>query len=214
MVATISQLLVDKTIASATSKAIMSTSTPSDADDVRLALQGDRNAFGRLYDRHARAVRAVVAAVSTDFSAVEDLTQETFLRGHCRLAALRDLSAFGPWIRGVARQVSRERRRKLSRDRHRFEAKEISVAVIDETDSASEIDEEQRRVLDAVAELPERERLAVHAYYFHEQGADQAASAIGLSRSGFYAALERGMKRLRKRLGVATPPSSTTRTKP
>ena len=57
----------------------------TDAEDVRRALAGDREAFGRLFDRHARSVRAVVAAVSCDFQAVEDMTQETFLRAHERL---------------------------------------------------------------------------------------------------------------------------------
>ena len=58
----------------------MSQSEPSDVDDVRRTLAGDREAFGRLFDRHARLVRAIVVAVSGDFGSVEDLTQETFLR--------------------------------------------------------------------------------------------------------------------------------------
>ncbi len=190
----------------------MSTTTPSDADNVCRTLQGDRDAFGRLYDRHARAVRAVVAAVSADFSAVEDLTQEAFLRGYRRLASLREPAAFGLWIQGVARQVARERGRQLGRDRHRFESNEIDVAVAGEAGAVMERNEERGRVLAAVAALPERERLAVHAYYFHEQRAEEAAAAIGLSRSGFYMALERGTKRLRKWLGASSPSPTTTRT--
>ena len=191
----------------------MSTTPLSDADDVHLALEGDRQAFGRLYDKHARGVRAVVGAVSGDFMAVEDLTQETFLRGYRRLATIRKPAAFGPWIQGFARLVARERRRQLSRDRHRFEAELIEVEVPDETGAVIENAEEQRRVLAAVAELPEQERLALHAYYFHEQNADQAAAEIDLSRSGFYGTLERGIKRLRKRLGVTPLPPTTTRYK-
>jgi RNA polymerase sigma factor (sigma-70 family) len=199
--------LSDNVAAVATSNTIMLQTEPSDADDVRLTLDGNREAFGRLYDRHARTVRAVVVAVSGDFGAVEDLTQETFLRGFCRLTTLRDAAGFRNWIQGVARFVARERRRQLSRerDRHRIEEDDSRLEPADNADVLLERDEEQRRLMSAIAELPERERLTLHAYYFHEQSADQAAAVIGMSRSGFYAALDRGMVRLRNRLGVISP---------
>lgn len=177
----------------------------SDAQDVLRSLEGDREAFGRLYDRHGRAVRAVVVAVSGDFDSVEDLTQETFLRGYRGLATLRDAKKFGRWIRGVARTVARERKRDLGRDRQRLGMDaELVAANVDINDPIVR-HEEQRRVLDAVAELPLRERLVIHAYYFQEQSGEQAASTMGMSRSGFYAVLTRGMKRLRKRLHANSP---------
>ena len=89
----------------------------TDADDVRRTLTGEREAFGRLFDRHARSVRAVVAAVSCDFQAVEDMTQESFLRAHERLASLRDPTAFRGWIHGIARIVAKEGHR-TARFRH------------------------------------------------------------------------------------------------
>ena len=44
---------MDDAVTAATSRVSMSTTTPRDADDVRLALEGDRKAFGRLYYKHA-----------------------------------------------------------------------------------------------------------------------------------------------------------------
>lgn len=172
----------------------------ADAADVRLAIDGDREAFGRLYDRHARSVRAVVAAVSGEFSAVEDLTQETFLRGYNRLATLKDFASFGRWIRGVARMVAREQRRDRNSNFASLANDGKQLAAQGGCGDTMELDEELRRVVLAVEELPERERLAVHAYFFHEESGDRAANLMGLSRSGFYAALERGMGRLRNRL--------------
>jgi DNA-directed RNA polymerase specialized sigma24 family protein len=52
----------------------------NDAELVAASLAGDREAFGQLYDRHARMVRAVVLAVSNDWPSVDDMTQESFLR--------------------------------------------------------------------------------------------------------------------------------------
>jgi len=180
-----------------------------DADDVRKTLDGNPEAFGRLFDRHARGVRAVVAAVSRDFAAVEDLTQETFLRAYERISTLRVPQGFRKWIHGIARLVGKERRKELHANRLQFETNQDQLESQGEATDLVERDEEQRLVLLALAGLSERERLAIHAYYFHDQNADQAAEVIGLSRSGFYAALGRGMKRLRQQLGVSVEPPLT-----
>ena len=47
-----------------------------------------------------------------------------------------------------------------------------------------------------LAELPERERLAIHAFFLQECNAQQAGELLGLSRSGVYALLERALARL------------------
>jgi RNA polymerase sigma-70 factor, ECF subfamily len=189
----------------------MSQSEPSDADDVRRTLAGDREAFGRLFDRHARLVRTVVTAVSGDFGAVEDLTQETFLRAYRGLKSLHDISKFRAWIQGIARMVAREQCRHLVRDSLRIEASEVGLVADVPTSDVLQHDEEQRLVMSAMAELPDRERLAMHAYFFHEQNADEAAAAMGISRSGFYAALDRGVNHLRQRLGGPLRSSANAR---
>jgi RNA polymerase sigma-70 factor, ECF subfamily len=191
----------------------MSQSGPSDADDVRRTLAGDREAFGRLFDRYARVVRAVVVTVSGDFGMVEDLTQETFLRAYRRLASLNDPEGFCGWIQGIARLVARERRREFAHDRRHFEVNDMRLVADDGCRDVVQQDEAQRLVLSAVAELPDRERLAVHAYFFQERSADEAASAVGLSRSGFYAALERGLNRLRRRLDDTSQVRASARIK-
>ena len=53
----------------------MEPTADNEAELVAAALAGDREAFGQLYDRHGRMVRAVVLAVSGDWSAVGHYTQ-------------------------------------------------------------------------------------------------------------------------------------------
>ena len=60
----------------------MGNNEPTDADLVASVLAGDREAFGGLYDRYARLVRAVVYGVARDWPTVQDLTQECFLRAY------------------------------------------------------------------------------------------------------------------------------------
>lgn len=180
----------------------------TDAGEVRRTLAGDRDAFGRLYDRHALGVRATVAAVSGDFTAVEDLTQEAFVRAYTRLASLRDARRFRPWLLGIARRAALERRRALARD-PRTALDLVGLVSVEASEPQLDVLDEARHALDELAKLPERERLAIHAYYFAEKRADAAAKGLGLSRSGFYATLDRAMGRLRRRLGVSERTTST-----
>jgi RNA polymerase sigma-70 factor (ECF subfamily) len=164
---------------------------------VAATLAGDREAFGHLYNRHSRAVRAVVVGVSGEWSSADDMAQECFLRGDRKLASLENPPKFRLWIAGIARQVARERRRALSRERHEFSdahASLIESVADDESDPSHR--EELEMVLRALRELPEQERLAIHAFYFQSRGAAQAAELLGLSRSGFYSLLKRATARL------------------
>jgi RNA polymerase sigma-70 factor (ECF subfamily) len=173
----------------------------ADADLVAKALAGDREAFGCLYDRYARLVRAVVYKVGHDVLIVQDLTQETFLRGYRNLDHLRQPDRFGAWIVGIARQVASEYRRSIRRDRHRFGV-ERAIEALSDPDVAGAVQtaEQIELVLRQVAELPERERLAVHAFFLQECDAGQAARLLELSRSGVYALLERALARLAARM--------------
>lgn len=191
------KISVDLFRRSATSMADMEQNEPTDADLVAQTLAGDREAFGCLYDRHARMVRAVVGGVSLDWGAVEDMTQECFLRAYKKLETLRERERFGGWIVGFARQVARERKRSLRRDRHNFVG-EQSIEVDSGVDGVAEIQniDELDLLMRKLATIPERERLAIHAFYLRERNVQQAAELLELSRSGFYALLQRALSRL------------------
>jgi RNA polymerase sigma-70 factor (ECF subfamily) len=81
---------------------------PTNEDLVRRAIAGDILAFGVLYDRTVRLVRAVAADAGPD---ADDVTHDTFLRAFRKLATLRDPARFAPWLVGIARIVVAEHRR-------------------------------------------------------------------------------------------------------
>lgn len=175
----------------------MGNNQPTDADLVASVLAGDREAFGCLFDRYARLVRAVVYDICTDWPTVQDLTQECFMRSYRNLGRLRQPDRFAEWLVGIARQVTRERRRSMRRDRHRFVGDNMPD-ISSETDvsGAMRLAEETELVIRRLADLPERERLAIHTFFLQECDARQAAKLLGLSRSGVYALLERALARL------------------
>jgi len=172
-----------------------------DVDLVARVLAGDGDAFGCLYDRYARLVRAVVHRVAGGSPSTSDLTQESFLRAYRNLSRLRQPDRFGAWVVGIARQVAREHRRSMRRDRHRFVSDDVlHVAYQPDSNSAVQTEEEVTLLMRLIGELPERERLVIHAFFLKECSADQAAQLLRLSRSGVYALLERALARLAARI--------------
>jgi RNA polymerase sigma-70 factor (ECF subfamily) len=174
---------------------------PSDAELVASTLAGDREAFGRLYDRYARLVRAVAYRVGGDAPAVHDLTQECFLRAYRNLSRLREPDRFGAWVVGMARAVSREHRRSAHRDRHQFLGNgSLEIWADPDIPGAVQAEDEIEHVMRRVSELPERERLAIDAFFLQGCDAERAARVLKLSRSGVYALLGRALEHLAARL--------------
>ncbi len=182
----------------------------SDADLVAQTLAGNREAFGHLYDRYARLVRAVVCGVTLDWPMVQDLAQETFLRAYRNLARLREPERFGAWVVGIARQVGRERKRTLRRDRHAFVGDHgPEVEARSDGEDAIEAAEEFELILQKLSELSERERLAIYAFYLQGRDPRQAAELLNLSRSGMYALVERAVGRLAALVRRCEPENET-----
>jgi len=96
-------------------KMVLVGAPPSDTDGERALLRraraGDPAAFRRLFERHAPGVWRFLRDLSRDEEAADEATQETFVRAHGRLGALRDEERVGAWLLGIARLVHLESRR-------------------------------------------------------------------------------------------------------
>lgn len=165
----------------------------ADAVAVRAVLAGDQSAFGELYDRHARWVRAVLYSTVRDLAQAQDLAQEVFLRAYGHLGRLRDPQRFGPWLMGITRRVALEWQRRRATDRHHFVGCTFDGPVQACVDPD---DEDIQRLRKAILMLPERERLAVYIFYLQERSAKDTQAILNLSRAGLYRLLGRARKRL------------------
>src|SRR5256885_8269423 len=77
------------------------------ASQVRAAQDGDRAAFGRLYDRYARMVHGVLLA-KVPLGEVDDLVQDVFMRALRRLSTLRENGSFGAGLAAIARNLAND----------------------------------------------------------------------------------------------------------
>ena len=66
--------------------------------DLDRARQGDRDAFGRLVQRHQRRVYAAALHILGNHSDADDVTQETFVRAYRGLASFDGRADFFTWL--------------------------------------------------------------------------------------------------------------------
>jgi RNA polymerase sigma-70 factor, ECF subfamily len=164
-----------------------------DADLARRAAAGDRDAASEIYDRYAPLVRAVLLDATGSLNEANDLLQEVFLRALAGLPQLRQPELLCGWLIGIARRQGVEYRRARARQRHCLTPLVDDPPQANDQPPGDEIDLVQQ----AVRELPEQERLAVHIHYLCGEGAEVARAVLKLSPSGFYKLLDRARERLR-----------------
>jgi RNA polymerase sigma-70 factor (ECF subfamily) len=177
-----------------------------DAATVARALAGERPAFRDLYDRHRPGVwRVARSFADLDADEVEDVVQETFVRGFRSLEKLREPARFGPWLLTIARNraLSRLARRRAGGELRDELTREAEVAATEpsgppDPDAAAELDLVRR----IIAELPEGpEKETVHLFYVEGQlSARQIAERLGVGKSAITMRLERFRTKVKRRV--------------
>jgi RNA polymerase sigma-70 factor (ECF subfamily) len=168
------------------------------------ARQGNRGAFGQLYDRYARMVHGLLLA-RVPYGAVDDLVQDVFLQALGRLRSLRDAASFGAWIAAIARNRAHDYHR---RSRGGVELKDDLCATDDvggraaATRSAAHPapDSEAAMALAAIRSLPEAYRETLILRLVEGMTGPEIAARTGLTPGSVRVNLHRGMQLLKQKL--------------
>lgn len=173
---------------------------PGDESDLVLAVQeGSRRAFARLVDRYLEEAYAVAIGILHRSHAAEDAVQNAFLRALDRIDDLESGSPFGPWFFRVLRSVCYNARRRESRQPDRDIPPGTSGGADPEEEALRRLD--RARVLDALGELPERQRSTVLLYDIQGYSHAEIGEILGISPGTSRAHLHHGRKKLRRALG-------------
>lgn len=167
-----------------------------DAALVRAAQAGDRQAFGRLYDRYARMVHGILLA-RVPPADVDDLLHDVFLLALRQLHGLRDALLFGAWLAAIARNRARDYYRR-SRETTAL-TDEVTENEADRR-SASGAPAEAARVLAAIRSLPEAYRETLVLRLVEGMTGPEIAERTGLTPGSVRVNLHRGMHQLREKL--------------
>jgi RNA polymerase sigma-70 factor (ECF subfamily) len=163
-----------------------------------LAQAGDSDAFSKLYLQHRKRVFSLCMRMVHDFSLAEDLTQETFLQLHRKLASFRGESVFTTWLHRMTVNVvlMRLRKRALpvdSLDQMMANTPEEHVGRSFGTRDLAQVGVVDRLAIDrAVATLPPGYRAVYILHdvqgFQHREIADMQACTMGNSKSQLHKA--------------------------
>ena len=161
----------------------MKTCAASDAE-LWGAAETNPEAFGELYQRHARAVFAFCARRTGDIALAEDLTSVVFLEAwrRRRSVALSGTSAL-PWLLGTANNVVRNQRRSLRRHRAallRLPTDSASPSREDEAIARIDAQRTLSAALSAVDRLPAKQQDAVNLVLWSGLSYEEAALVLGV----------------------------------
>jgi RNA polymerase sigma-70 factor, ECF subfamily len=168
-----------------------------DATWVAAARDGDRAAFGRLYERYARMVHGVLLA-KVPVGDVDDLVQDVFIRALRRLSTLRETRSFGAWLTAIARNVANDyHRRSVPKESLTDDASDNEVQV---RTSSRDHAGPAAAVLEVVRSLPDAYRETLILRLVEGMTGPEIAARTGMTHGSVRVNLHRGMEQLRARL--------------
>jgi RNA polymerase sigma factor (sigma-70 family) len=170
-------------------------------DDTALvarARRGDDSAFGALVRAHqgiAFRIAYVITGASQD---AEEVVQDAFVKAHRALGRFRPGSPFRPWLLQIVGNEARNRRRASSRRDQAHLRAEVERLPAGESAEGEALGAERRsRLIQAVAALPEVERLVIVCRYFLDLSELETAAALAVPPGTVKSRLVRALARLR-----------------
>jgi RNA polymerase sigma-70 factor, ECF subfamily len=164
---------------------------PSEVALVESARAGDRAAFESLYRAYSPLVHGVLLA-RVPYGEVSDLVQDVFLTAFRKLGALRDPARFGPWVAIIARNRAADFYRRARQ----------TEELRDELAQGPKRDAEASEALEIIRSLPEAYRETLVLRLVEGMTGPEIAERTGLRPASVRVNLHRGMKLLRRRLGL------------
>jgi RNA polymerase sigma-70 factor (ECF subfamily) len=160
----------------------------TDGDLVAAVQAGRREAYGPLIRRYTGRVFGVCLGILGDWTAAEDAAQEVFLKGLNGIGELRDGGSFGGWITRIARNLCQDEIRIRGRRRELLEENPAPAAR--EPDEFSDLYE-------ALARLPQQDRMILALYYLDGYSITGVAEEMGVTGGAAYTRLSRARRALR-----------------
>lgn len=170
-----------------------------DAELAALAQAGDREAFGQLVTRYSAQARRAARAVLGNPEDADDAAQDGFLAALRHLGRYDPGRPFGPWLLRIVANAATDRLR-----RRRVRAAESLPATLPAAgappDRTADVNAMYDALREALATLPQRQRLAVVLFdvegYSHGEIAEVLGIPVGTVRSHVF----HGRRALRKSL--------------
>lgn len=169
---------------------------------------GDEPAFAELVRRHLNLVHgAALRQTANDHALAQDVAQQVFVEMARQSAGLLKHPTLAGWLYITTRNIAGHARRQQDR-RSRRELATMSENTDHSRPSTPDGWDNLRPILDdAMAELSEKDRLAILLRYFEDQDLKQVGSALGLGDNAARMRVQRALEKLKallERKGITT----------
>ncbi len=169
--------------------------------------QGDHAAFRQLVERYQNAVVGTAAKMLGNAAESEDIAQQVFLRVWRHAKRYRPDAKFTTYLFTITRNLvfnetrRRSRKKEVSSDEREETSNLTAEASPDRQPDAELLQAElQRKVDDAIASLPEVQRMAVILRRYEQLSYEEIATVLNLSVSAVKSLLFRARTSLREAL--------------
>jgi RNA polymerase sigma-70 factor (ECF subfamily) len=146
----------------------------------------------QLYRQEASRLLAMLVVFLGDRTEAEDVLQEAFLRVQRSWDRIESPSTAGPYLRTTAFNLARTGLRRRLRPQRAPRQQDLTASPED----GLMLREDQRSVMSALAQLPERQRACVVLRYHGEAGISEIAVTLGVSENSVKTHLRRALASL------------------
>jgi RNA polymerase sigma-70 factor (ECF subfamily) len=173
--------------------------------------QGDSAAFAELVDKYKQPVSNMAYRMLRDATEAEDLAQNVFVQVYRSASRYRASSKFSTWLFTIARNLCLNEIRRRSRhpadsmDASHPEHEDQPSQQFEDKQTASPPDrllqgELEEKISQALAELPENQRLAILLCRQEELSYEEMSKVLGCSISATKSLIHRGRETLKEKL--------------
>ncbi len=167
---------------------------------IQKAISGDSSAFCKLVEKYFDSVCSALCSLITDPLDAEEIAQEAFLRAYLHLRKLRRPSSFKTWVMRIAFNIAFDRMRKREPQiisLSQIDPDKLSIPSFEDEILRNELLEETEKLIDR---LPEMDREMLKRWLFEGKSYGELSEEYGLSYSAVAKRVQRGLKKIRKRL--------------
>jgi RNA polymerase sigma factor (sigma-70 family) len=171
---------------------------------VELHLDGDREAFRQIVERHQAMVCALGLSACGDVSRSEDIAQEVFVTAWKQLPGLREPEKLRGWLAGIARNLINNSFRRAART-PTARAESLSVDTPEETAGPREraiSADESALMWGALEGIPATYREPMILFYREQHSVAAVAGALEISEEAVRQRLARGRALLSERMAT------------
>jgi len=174
-----------------------------DVDLFARAQRGSDDAFEEIVNRYQQLAFRTAYVITASAADAEEAAQDAFVKAHRALGSFRPGAEPRPWLLAIVANEARNRVRSAGR-RRRLELRLAEGFrpgdAAPSPEAAAVAAEDRRRLLDAVNDLDENDRLVIASRYLLDLSGGETAAVLRIPEGTVKSRLSRALDRLRERM--------------